>query len=86
VAAGLFGTVRPEVTGRLGDVMVAARDSLAFYDTRRVRPTAMEVVGQHGSLTKAEREVPLLSFRASGRTAPARTGSGKAGSRRGSRG
>ena len=86
VAAGLFGTVRPEVTGRLGDVMVAARDALAFYDTRRVRPTAMEVVGQHGSLTKAEREVPLLSFQASGKAAPARTGSGKAGSRRGSRG
>jgi len=91
VAAGLFGTVRPQVMGRVGDVMVAARDALAFYDTRRVRPTAMEVVGQHGSLTKAEREVPLLSFQASGRTASGRTasgksGSGKAGGRRGPRG
>jgi hypothetical protein len=81
MAAGLFGTVRPEVTGRVGDVMVAARDALAFYDTRRVRPTAMEVVGQHGSLTKAEREVPLLAFQASGKTA-----SGKAAGRRGTRG
>ena len=49
--------------------MIAARDALAFYDTRRVRPTAMEVVGQHGSLTKAEREVPLLCFQAAGKTA-----------------
>ena len=81
IAAGLFGTVRPEVTGRVGDVMVAARDALALYDTRRVRPTALEVVGQHGSLTKAEREVPLLTFQASGRTA-----SGRAAGRRGSRG
>ena len=81
VAAGLFGTVRPEVTGRVGDVMVAARDALALYDTRRVRPTALEVVGQHGSLTKAEREVPLLTFQASGKTA-----SGRAAGRRGSRG
>ena len=47
--------------------MIAARDALAFYDTRRVRPTALEVVGQHGSLTKAEREVPLLCFQAQGR-------------------
>jgi predicted AlkP superfamily pyrophosphatase or phosphodiesterase len=67
VSAGLFGDVRPEVSPRIGDVMIAARDALAFYDTRRVRPTAMEVVGQHGSLTKAEREVPLLCFQAQGR-------------------
>ena len=47
--------------------MIAARDALALYDTRRVRPAALEVVGQHGSLTKAEREVPLLCFPAQGR-------------------
>jgi hypothetical protein len=67
IAAGLFGPVRPAVAPRIGDVMIAARDALAFYDTRRVRPAAMEVVGQHGSLTKAEREVPLLCFAAEGR-------------------
>jgi hypothetical protein len=47
--------------------MIAARVALALYDTRRVRPPALEVVGQHGSLTKAEREVPLLCFQAEGR-------------------
>ncbi|WP_354147805.1 nucleotide pyrophosphatase/phosphodiesterase family protein [Arthrobacter sp. 754] len=67
IAAGLFGEVRPAVAPRIGDIMIAARDALAFYDTRRVRPAAMEVVGQHGSLTKAEREVPLLFFAAEGR-------------------
>ncbi|MDQ0118547.1 hypothetical protein J2T22_001725 [Pseudarthrobacter defluvii] len=68
VAGGLFGKdVRPAVEGRIGDVMIAARDAVALYDGRRMRPTAMEVVGQHGSLTKAEREVPLLCFRAEGR-------------------
>lgn len=70
IAAGLFGEVRAEVVPRIGDVMIAARDALAFYDTRRVRPTALEVVGQHGSLTKAEREVPLLCFQADGKRAP----------------
>ncbi|HET9348766.1 MAG TPA: nucleotide pyrophosphatase/phosphodiesterase family protein [Arthrobacter sp.] len=70
IAAGLFGAVRAEVGPRIGDVMIAARDALAFYDTRRVRPTALEVVGQHGSLTKAEREVPLVCFQADGKRAP----------------
>lgn len=69
IAAGLFGPVRTAVEGRIGDVMIAARDELALYDTRRVRPAAMEVVGQHGSLTKAEREVPFLCFQAGGRSA-----------------
>jgi hypothetical protein len=64
--AGLFGAFRPEVSPRIGDIMIAARDTLALYDVRRVRPTALEVVGQHGSLTKAEREVPLLCFQAGG--------------------
>jgi hypothetical protein len=67
IAAGLFGPVSPAVGPRIGDVMIAARDALALYDTRRVRPAAMEVVGQHGSLTKAEREVPLLCFAAEGK-------------------
>ena len=69
IAGGLFGPVRPAVEARIGDVMIAARDALALYDTRRSRPAAMEVVGQHGSLTKAEREVPLLCFPAAGKNA-----------------
>lgn len=67
VAAGLFGDVLPTVAPRIGDVMIAARDTLALYDTRRVRPSSLEVVGQHGSLTRAEREVPLVCFSATGR-------------------
>ena len=84
IAAGLFGPVRPGVEQRIGDVMVAARDALAFYDTGRQRPTAMEVVGQHGSLTKAEREVPLLCFEASGKTGG--QASARSARRRGARG
>ncbi|CAI3796466.1 alkaline phosphatase family protein [Pseudarthrobacter sp. MM222] len=72
ITAGLFGEVRADVGPRIGDVLIAARDALALYDTRRVRSTAMEVVGQHGSLTKAEREVPLLCFQADGSKAPPR--------------
>ena len=62
ITAGLFGAVSPEVEPRIGDVLVAAREPVAFYDTRRVPASALEVVGQHGSLTRAEREVPLLTL------------------------
>ncbi len=77
VRAGFFGTVRPEVLPRIGDVLIAAREPIAFFDTRRVRPAALNVVGQHGSLTRAEREVPLLRI-------PTETGG--AGPRKGRRG
>ena len=79
VAAGLFGEVRTGVGPRIGDVMIAARDALAFYDTRRVQARALEVVGQHGSLTKAEREVPLLCFAAEGKAGARAAGAKAAG-------
>lgn len=60
IAAGYFGEVSESVRPRIGDVLILARESVAFYDLRRVRAQAMDVVGQHGSITKAEREVPLL--------------------------
>lgn len=60
VEAGYFGEVSDAVSARIGDVLVLAREPIAFYDLQRVRAQAMEVVGQHGSITKAEREVPLL--------------------------
>jgi hypothetical protein len=72
VTAGYFGpTVNDAVLPRIGDVLIAAREPVAFYDTRRVRPAAMEVVGQHGSLTRAERTVPMLDIKVSGTAARA---------------
>ena len=62
VDAGLFGDVDERVLPRIGDLMVAAREPIALYDRRRTAASAMEVVGQHGSLTRAEREVPLLTL------------------------
>lgn len=62
VAHGLFGQVDPAVLPRIGDVLVAAREPIALYDLRRTAPSALEQVGQHGSLTRAEREVPLLTL------------------------
>ncbi|MFJ3956594.1 alkaline phosphatase family protein [Arthrobacter sp. NPDC090010] len=76
ISGGYFGEVSPEVLPRIGDVLVLAREEVAFFDLRRVRPEALEMVGQHGSLTRAEREVPLLSFSATGPKAGSRKNSG----------
>jgi hypothetical protein len=60
VAAGLFGTVDPQVRERIGDVVVAARASIAYYDDRLADKGPQNMIGQHGSLTDAERTVPLI--------------------------
>jgi len=60
VAAGWFGAVDAEVLPRIGDVLVAARGSHAYYTDASDRARGM--VGQHGSLTPAETAVPLLRF------------------------
>ncbi|MGM7667479.1 alkaline phosphatase family protein [Microbacterium sp. A93] len=60
VEAGWFGEVSARVAPRLGDLIVAAHGPVALYDGRRVSPAVFEMVGHHGSPTRAEREVPLL--------------------------
>ena len=60
VESGLFGTVAPEVMPRIGDVLVAARKLIAYYDSREPNQSARSMVGQHGSLTDEELRVPLI--------------------------
>jgi hypothetical protein len=59
---GLFGEVADSVRGRIGDLLILAAEDVAFLDGRRVNPAAFSMVGQHGSLTRAEREIPLLTL------------------------
>ena len=61
VAAGLFGEhVDVEVLPRIGDVLVAARADIVYYDDRVDDKKAQRMIGQHGSLTDAECIVPLI--------------------------
>lgn len=60
IDADLFGPVDPEVAPRIGDVLVAARAHIAYYDDRLDDKRAQLMVGQHGSLTDEERTVPLV--------------------------
>ncbi len=60
IAANLFGAVDDAVRERIGDVVVAARAGIAYYDDRLADKAAQRMIGQHGSLTDEERTVPLL--------------------------
>ncbi|PSL39430.1 putative AlkP superfamily pyrophosphatase or phosphodiesterase [Labedella gwakjiensis] len=65
VAAGWFGgEVASEVLDRIGDVLVAPRKRVAFYDDRFGEDLGRRMVGQHGSLTPEERSVPLIRLAA----------------------
>nr|WP_254456260.1 nucleotide pyrophosphatase/phosphodiesterase family protein [Paeniglutamicibacter quisquiliarum] len=59
---GLFGPVDDAVRERIGDLLILAAEEIAFLDGRRVKPAAFTMIGQHGSLTRAECEVPLLTL------------------------
>lgn len=60
IADGLFGQVSPDIAGRIGDVLVAARGLWAFYDDRLEDKSPQRMIGQHGSLTPEETTVPLI--------------------------
>lgn len=63
ISLGLFGGVPDEeIAARIGDVLVAARSDIAYYDNRLSDKGAQKMIGQHGSLTSRETMVPLLQF------------------------
>ncbi|HQI66368.1 MAG TPA: alkaline phosphatase family protein, partial [Rhodoglobus sp.] len=62
VQSGWLGAVRPDVAPRIGDIIVAARKLIAYYDSRTASPHARAMIGQHGSATQPELRVPLLRF------------------------
>lgn len=62
IEAGWFGPVLPVVAPRIGDVLVAARKAVAYYDSRDTAGSGRQMIGQHGSWSPAETRVPLLRF------------------------
>jgi hypothetical protein len=59
VASGIFGPVRDEAAGRIGDVVVLARGTWAFTTPLR-EPGPSSLAAYHGSLTETELAIPLL--------------------------
>jgi hypothetical protein len=62
IEAGWFGAVAPEVEPRIGDLLIAARKNIAYYDGRTATASSQQMIGQHGSWSPAELQVPLLRF------------------------
>lgn len=63
IATGWFGDrVDAEVEPRIGDLIVAARRNIAYYDSRVTVRSGRSMIGQHGSFSAAETAVPLLRF------------------------
>ncbi|RWZ61634.1 alkaline phosphatase family protein [Labedella populi] len=61
IDAGWFGTdVSAESRDRMGDVLIAPRRLIAFYDDRHGDVPGRRMVGQHGSVTPEERSVPVI--------------------------
>lgn len=62
VSSGWFGEVHGDVLPRIGDLLVAARKNIAYYDGRQHPPAGQSMIAQHGSWSPAESRVPLLRF------------------------
>ncbi|MGI9824553.1 alkaline phosphatase family protein [Agromyces sp. Marseille-Q5079] len=60
IDVGVYGAVADEVRPRIGDILVAARAGIAYYDRREPNRQAELMIGQHGSLTDDETRVPLI--------------------------
>lgn len=56
------GVVHPDVEPRIGDIVVAARKAVAYYDTRAESQSGRLMIGQHGSFSDEERTIPLLRY------------------------
>jgi hypothetical protein len=62
IAADWFGEVTQDAAERIGDILVAARKNIAYYDERTAQPRSLAMVGQHGSWSPAELQIPLCRF------------------------
>lgn len=58
--SGLLGPVADGVLERLGDVTIAFLDSRVAHRQSVASAASMAMVGQHGSLTAVEREIPVI--------------------------
>lgn len=55
-----MGEVAHEVAPRIGDIVIACIEARAIYRESQSSPTSMAMIGQHGSITPREREVPVI--------------------------
>ena len=64
LSQGLLGPADPDYADRVGDIVMIARGDTVLVS--EVDPIVSGLVGQHGSVTEAEMDIPLLLARGSG--------------------
>jgi hypothetical protein len=64
IAAGWFGPdgVDDEMLPRIGQILVAARAQVVYFDTRSTDESTWTMIGQHGSFSPDEVKVPLIGL------------------------
>jgi len=65
LASGMLGAMEPDYVGRVGDIVILARDDTVLVSA--VDPLVSGLVGQHGSVTDLEVRIPLLDATGGGR-------------------
>lgn len=60
VDEALVGVVHPEVAPRIGDIVIACLETLVVYRESTSSPMSKAMIGQHGSFTTDEREIPVI--------------------------
>lgn len=60
VDEGWFGPVRPQVLGRIGDLVVVMHGSFAVVHSGLMRPEVVALLGLHGSTSDDELAVPVI--------------------------
>jgi predicted AlkP superfamily pyrophosphatase or phosphodiesterase len=62
ISAGWFGNVQDFAAMRLPELFVIALGETALYHRSFAKPKSLKMVGQHGSISSDELNVPLLRF------------------------
>jgi predicted AlkP superfamily pyrophosphatase or phosphodiesterase len=52
----------PKESNSIPDLVILAKDRLAFYDRRTAKHSSMRMVGHHGSITDQETRIPLITL------------------------
>jgi hypothetical protein len=61
VATGWYGPIPRGHAGRLGDIVVVCRDDWSIQASAHEPPSVAKLIGLHGSRTRLEMEIPLLT-------------------------
>ncbi|MDO5726704.1 MAG: alkaline phosphatase family protein [Bowdeniella nasicola] len=56
----LMGGIDPAIAARFGDVMIAAHDQWGISDRRWMSAAQRSLIGAHGSISAAERTIPVM--------------------------